>query len=370
MEEIFKIPEIKSNTKFWMIRTKRGFFFNEYVREGFIAIGWNLITEKDLKYGLTKVQMDELKRNIEDTYGEKQPSQAVNKCLKFYNEIKNGDIAMIVDRTRIVFAKIGDYYEAEDEELTVANEKEINNKIKKASSKDIFKCPYKKRRSIEILRVIKETDFVSPYLYKAMVANRHSLSDLSEYADTILSSCFDMYIYDSKLTITFHVKQKEDIDALSLANFVSISAKILSNSKKNNVTVKTAVHSLGDIILQVGDYILNPDNVWNLVFLYVLIFGGEIKDFKLNSIMGFVQSLRDRDYNNRMKELHLEEKELQVELLRAQREDTKEYKKVPINENDALQLFDAVKELKIGIDNQKVVELKKYIEQHENNNIS
>ena len=34
------IPSIDKNTNFWMVRAKRGFFFDEFLREEFIAIGF------------------------------------------------------------------------------------------------------------------------------------------------------------------------------------------------------------------------------------------------------------------------------------------------------------------------------------------
>ena len=40
------IPVISDDIKFWMVRTKEGFFFDEFIREEFIAIGWNAVTKR------------------------------------------------------------------------------------------------------------------------------------------------------------------------------------------------------------------------------------------------------------------------------------------------------------------------------------
>ena len=60
-ETYFNIPKIDEDTNFWMIRTKRGFFFDEFVTQGFIAIGWNSITGSMVSTSLSKYQTDRLK---------------------------------------------------------------------------------------------------------------------------------------------------------------------------------------------------------------------------------------------------------------------------------------------------------------------
>lgn len=45
MTQILDIPSIKNDTNFWMVRAKRGFFFDEFIRNEFIAIGWNSVTK-------------------------------------------------------------------------------------------------------------------------------------------------------------------------------------------------------------------------------------------------------------------------------------------------------------------------------------
>ena len=45
MTQILNIPSIKNDTNFWMVRAKRGFFFDEFIRNEFIAIGWNSVTK-------------------------------------------------------------------------------------------------------------------------------------------------------------------------------------------------------------------------------------------------------------------------------------------------------------------------------------
>ena len=41
----FQIPEIPSDTRFWMIRTKKGYFYQEFLEKKFVALAWNTITQ-------------------------------------------------------------------------------------------------------------------------------------------------------------------------------------------------------------------------------------------------------------------------------------------------------------------------------------
>lgn len=40
-----KIPDIPEETNFWLIRTMSGYYYDEFVREGYVALGWNIITK-------------------------------------------------------------------------------------------------------------------------------------------------------------------------------------------------------------------------------------------------------------------------------------------------------------------------------------
>lgn len=57
----FDIPTFDKNTNFWMIRTKQGFFFDEFIRNGFVAIGWNFIIETKIGIKPDSDQINRLK---------------------------------------------------------------------------------------------------------------------------------------------------------------------------------------------------------------------------------------------------------------------------------------------------------------------
>jgi hypothetical protein len=313
VDSTFHIPSISKETNFWMIRTKKGFFFNEFISKEYIAIGWNLVTHAKIKGGLTKAQANELKAQIEKEYGEAKPGAALNKCIRFCDTLKEGDIAVIVDNGRIAFAQIGKYYEESSAGLTVAYEKEINEKIENASHYfDSFECPYVKRRKISVIKTLKGDTFISPYLQSAMSRNWHSLSNLNEYAELILSACYDTFIYHGNLSITFRVAQEDNITALDLSSFIFYAAKMLSGEMPDAVSVKTALHSPGDVILQIANFV--KDNALPFLLGYIAIFGGRVGDYEFNSIIGVIKNIMNAEYDKKKRELELRKLEAETKI--------------------------------------------------------
>ena len=84
----YTIRNIDEDKKFWMVRTKKGFFFQEFINNKFIALGWNAITQ-ETDFG--KSQEDVLRDLIKNKYGDSRPTGAINKCKSFIFDISVGD---------------------------------------------------------------------------------------------------------------------------------------------------------------------------------------------------------------------------------------------------------------------------------------
>lgn len=118
-----------------MIRTKQGFFSDEFIHDGFVAIGWNFITETKIGIKPDSDQINRLKKSVKMLYGEKVRGSAVNKCIQLCRELKDGDIVVTVDNGRIAFASVGEYFEDSSSRCNVESEIELNKRIEKG---DIF----------------------------------------------------------------------------------------------------------------------------------------------------------------------------------------------------------------------------------------
>ena len=63
---ILNVANIDNEKNFWLVRTKKGFFYNEYISKSFIALGWNTIDANVLKRTKTKEDVKEKLSGIND----------------------------------------------------------------------------------------------------------------------------------------------------------------------------------------------------------------------------------------------------------------------------------------------------------------
>ena len=173
-----------------------------------------------------------------------------------------------------------------------------------------------KRRKITLIKVLTADDTISPYLQSAIARNWHSLSDLNEYAELVLSGCFDTVLFKDKLTVTFRVKRKEEINVLDLANFVLCAARLLSDDKPETVQVKTTLHSPGDVILQIWNFA--QENAFPLLICYMAILGGKVGNYEFYSIIGVIKGIINHKYDEDKKKIELRKLSAEADLAEQQ----------------------------------------------------
>lgn len=301
--QVSQIPIISDSTNFWMVRSKKGVFFDEFLRNNYIAIGWNILTETTL----SEHEDDYLKSYLTLTqYKDKMPGTAVNKCRRFVDELKENDIAMIVGKDEVAFALIGEYYEHDDNHTTVEKELDIIAQIDSGTYYG-FPCPYRKRRRITVI-ARSRIDLVSPAIYKCLVSNRHSLSNLNDYADPIISSCYDVAFYDNRLIVKYHIGQPRDINPFNFSLFTYNVVKLLAEDS-SPITGKYNINSEGDVVLFLYNtgkdiYEFIRDNIATIWVIYAILFGGKGLGFEIPSAVDKIKGwVSDILYQRELKQL-------------------------------------------------------------------
>lgn len=268
----FSIPKIPDSTNFWMIRTKGGYFYDEFLSNSFIALGWNII---DSKTSFDKGNEQILKESITDYYGDKRPGSALNKCKRFINELQVGDFVLVPNdgTSEIAICRVGEYYEAD---FGYDQEEEINKIIEtKSEPIDAVKCPYKKRRQVEVLLKIAASK-MGPGLIKA-ISNYHGLSNLTDYDTEILNCLYNAYEYKENVTYVVNIATNNRIKARDYSGFIyaftDLFCKIVSD--EDAVSIKSNVSSPGRVvvILQKGFNIIKKKAL-PLLAIYFMAFGG------------------------------------------------------------------------------------------------
>ena len=231
----FDIPIIPLNQKVWFFRTKGGRFYDDFLHNGFIALGWDKISPELIRD--TKISKDTQKEKIENLYpGEKRPGLILGQMDVFYNKMTIGDMVIIPNEgsKTISVGIIGSFTSAVDRQGDI----------------EYPLCAYKHRRSVEWIKQVEAWQDV--YLFKALRAQQ-TISDVTEDAKLVFRNLFPVYITGDTIHLTFQKKTTEDLNLSSnvrlQVNVLLIADEIAAlygkESFSNDITLKTAVGSPG-----------------------------------------------------------------------------------------------------------------------------
>ena len=292
-----QLPTIDQNTNFWMIRTEQGLFYEEFLSGQFIALRWNEIDSNFLKsIKATKDDEKRAKEFIQERYTDiKRGGSVLSKCRKFVYEINEGDILMIPGKTDIAFGIAGEYYESDD---TAENEDEFLLNREFYLDLDSYECPYKKRRTIELIKRVPHSK-INPNLYKALISY-HGINDLWDYRGFVLQAMYEVYYYENQLAITFEITQEKGIDAIDFADFIGSTAETIRTFCPGEVHSRMNLNSPGDLtfLVEISEALVASANILmpvleehltSLCALWIMLKGGSIKkgdfEFQLNGLL-------------------------------------------------------------------------------------
>lgn len=322
IHDLIHIPEVPWNTKFWIVRTKSGKFFEEFVGKEFIALGWNALTKQAIERTSTKQQKEELRDRLKDIYGDDVKTRgAYNKCEYFIYDINEGDILVIpgVKSKKIAIARAGEYFEVEDN--SIEREIEVTKQIEDGWD-DTFRvlCPYNKRRKIEVIKIL-EGEYIHPNLYRAL-NSRHGICSIDDISETVLNTLYDLYFYNGKVTAIFHVQKTGRINTKALSGFMFNLSCILENiADEESISSKVNVNSPGDIATTIEtvcrgatDFI--NSNGWIFLLACGALCGGKFFGCEFNSFLDIVLKFRDQNSKLKTEDLNRDILKYQLEQLK------------------------------------------------------
>ena len=308
----FQIPTIPADTRFWMIRTQKGYFYDEFIAKNFVAIAWNTIT-KDTDFS------EQGKEQLEDTiflqYPEiNRPSFVINKCINFIHEIKENDILVIPSKGSkyITFALAKEYFE--DTTKSVELEHTV---IKKIQQGDVnisdVSCPYRKRRRIEVLRTVP-SERLDYSLYRA-ISNYHGISNFDAYAHQILCTLYNYYIFNDSAVLVYNICKQDSIKPRELSALLYSCATCLSFIvDERHISAKMSLHSPGDsiyIIDNIKNIVTWAKDNWTIIFGFLVVFGGGTAfSFHVPGVIEIVKNILSAKSEIKSKECDAQSKKL------------------------------------------------------------
>ncbi|MBS6396688.1 MAG: hypothetical protein KH452_06005 [Clostridiales bacterium] len=338
----FQIREIPEDTNFWMIRSKSGYFYDEFVQEEFIALGWNYI-QKDTV--IDSQTIETLKTGIKDRYGDKVPMTAINKCKRFITELKAGDYVVIPNSgsSKIAIGIVGEYYEIADLDYT----KELID-IKKIENKECqiteIKCPYKKRRAIEVILQIP-TNKVGYNVLRSL-SSYHGLSCMNDYAIDILNCIYDCYGYKGDLIFNLNVGKEEPIRPREVAGLMyGVTSFFGGTFDEEDLSVSLNLNSPGKVTEKLkGGFNKLKRSAIPLAAIYIAVVGGSGLGFELPGVLGFIKQAKTLDIEVEKEKAELDS--LQLENLEKVLKIIEEAENEGINVDEALNGLDTLQGLK------------------------
>ncbi len=284
----FEAKNISEDTRFWMIRTKKGYFYHEFVNRNYVALAWNIITA-ETDFSQTELLNDNILLHYQEI---KRPTLVANKCKSFIHDIKEGDILVIPSEGSryITFAYAGEYFE----EPTKTYELETNI-IQRIEGREVqideLSCPYRKRRHITPIRTVK-SEIINYHLLKA-ISSYHGISNLDEYGTIILDHIFNCYVFNNNMRLVFHVSKTDPITSKEFSGFLySVNTLLsLTGFDEHNISTQASVHSVGDIVFTIKEAMswLSSNYLW-FVAIVAVIGGGK---FLTVDLPGIPQIIKD-----------------------------------------------------------------------------
>ncbi len=338
--EIYGIKSIADDVRFWMVRTKKGYFYKEFVTKGFVALGWNEILE-----GTDLSDEKTIKAHIHNTYKDKRPGLALNKCKNFISEIKENDILVIPSEgsKKITFAFVGDYYE--DYAWTTEDELDITYKIdNKEVELNTIECPYIKRRKIDVIKTVNNIGL--NYHLLSAISAYHGLCNFDEYGKYILDCIYDIYIYKNDISFSVNVTKKNAINPREVANLMyGLTEYLCLFVDENSLETAIYLNSPGKVkicLKKVADKF--NKNKWVLLIALVILTGGSVKDAKLPGIVQVYKDFKTMNIYVQQQEANLEAQLWENELEKAEIEG----KKIE-NAEEMLKLIEAAEEQGVDV---------------------
>ncbi|MFB8427030.1 hypothetical protein ACFC4S_34370 [Priestia megaterium] len=295
-ENNFLVPYISANRNYWLVRTEGGTYYDSFHLNGYIGVSWNeldynFFNQEKYTGENPTVSKEDLTAFYEQKYfndeekmqyylkNSKRISTMVNR---FVFEMKKGDIVLIPSASSetIAFGEIMDDHVFFENNLPETPPQE---------KYDYAYCPFVKRRSVRWLKDVRK-DQLDSNLY-TLLYSQHTINHIDDekyghYIDRTLDS---IYIKGDKAHLVLNVQQTGDINALSFADIITGSVKIINGFRQEypdvgnidgkKIKIKANVQSPGPMELfgSITEVLL-------LTSIVVDVFGVPINKFK---IIGF-----------------------------------------------------------------------------------
>lgn len=215
------VLNVSHDIHYWMVRTMGGDFYQDFIKGGFIAIGYNEIPLKDIESINLEDQtaINQLRKKVNEIYQPARPGHIVSQLLRFCRQINVGDVIVLPGHSsfEVSLCRVkGKVYEEHD----------IDNQLNE--------CQFIKRIPIEVVRTT--TRLALPPKAQLMFNSRHPISNIDDYATYIDNSMMDYYEKGDETHVVLKIDTDEEVSASSFFDFYNLMSITENFCKENNIT--------------------------------------------------------------------------------------------------------------------------------------
>lgn len=224
-----EVEEIPLDRRYWLIRTDSGVYYEDFINENKISIGWNEFSNREFFHN--KKAGEEQKAKIEKNYPKKQPSRIYNQIRKFIFDLNIGDVVMIPNENSkfISFGIItSDFY--------------CKDKVQKDE--------FLKTRDVKWIKTI-ERKMLDPYLYKMMQAHQ-TINNADAYSHYIDRSMYSLFNKGDRCYLNIKVGRKGHLPAYDLSKYLDAILDAVEITNDISLEKYKTQYSIEDLDIKVN----------------------------------------------------------------------------------------------------------------------
>lgn len=268
--------ELETNRKYWLVRTFGGKYYDHFVQNNYIAIGWNELSDIEMIKNADNngVAKEQLFNKAKELYSKKETDQMgriVNPIIKFVKDMAIGDVVVIPSKN--------------SKEIHFGIIKSDVNIVKDVINLDEGLEPLYKQRTVDWV-IWRDKDSVDLNIFK-MLASHYAISSVDAYAESIDRTMYSFYVKGDKAYLVIKVSKEGEYEGTEIPDLINqfigtinIYNKLTGKSlNKNDVKTKVSLQSDGFALFSGS-----VESIAVMIGIAVLLTGGSYELLKLFKI--------------------------------------------------------------------------------------
>jgi len=268
--------ELEANRKYWLVRTFGGKYYNHFVQNNYIAIGWNELSDIEMieNANVNDDVKEQLFNKAKELYSKKENDQTgriVNPIMKFVNDMNIGDVVVIPSKN--------------SKEIHFGIIKSDVNIVEDVINLDEGLEPLYKQRKVDWV-TWRDKDSVDLNIFK-MLGSHYAISSADAYMESIDRTMYSFYVKGDKAYLVIKVSKKGEYEGTEIPDLINqflgtidIYNKLTSDSI-NKKQVKTKISLQSDGFVQFSGSLAS---IAAIIGIAIILTGGEYELFKVFKI--------------------------------------------------------------------------------------